>query len=66
MRSTVNGIEAEFPAREDGTPPIFLDIAATFSDNPTELLTSAATITVNGKIARLDEEIHDGDIIVIE
>lgn len=66
VRITVNGIEAEFPAREDGTPPIFLDVAATFSDNPTELLTSAATVTVNGKIARLDEEIHDGDIIVIE
>lgn len=66
VRITVNGIEAEFPANADGTPPIFLDVAATFSDNPTELLTSAATITVNGKIARLDEEIHDGDIIVIE
>ncbi|MDE6733224.1 MAG: pilus assembly protein PilM [Oscillospiraceae bacterium] len=66
VRITMNGIEAEFPAREDGTPPIFLDVAATFSDNPTELLTSAATVTVNGKIARLDEEIHDGDVIVIE
>lgn len=66
VRITVNGIEAEFPANADGTPPIFLDVAATFSDNPTELLTSAATITVNGKIARLDEEIHDGDVIVIE
>lgn len=66
VRITVNGIEAEFPAREDGTPPIFLDVAATFSDNPTELLTSASTVTVNGKIARLDEEIHDGDVIIIE
>ena len=65
-RITVNGIEAEFPPREDGKPPIFLDVAAAFSDNPTELLASAQTITVNGKIARLDEEIHDGDIIVIE
>lgn len=63
---TVNGIEAEFPAREDGNPPIFLDVAAAFSDDPTELLASAKTITVNGKIARLDEEIRDGDIIVIE
>lgn len=66
VRITVNGIEAEFPVNENGTPPIFLDVAATFSDNPTELLTSAATVTVNGKIARLDEEIHDGDVIVIE
>lgn len=63
---TVNGIEAEFPAREDGSAPIFLDVAATFSDNPTELLSNAKTITVNGKIARLDEEIHSGDVIVIE
>lgn len=63
---TVNGIETEFPAREDGNPPIFLDVAAAFSDDPTELLASAKTITVNGKIARLDEEIRDGDIIVIE
>lgn len=63
---TVNGIEAKFPAREDGNAPIFLDIAAVFSDDPTELLASAKTITVNGKIARLDEEIHDGDVIVIE
>ena len=63
---TVNGIQAEFPAREDGNPPIFLDVAAAFSDDPTGLLSSAQTITVNGKIARLDEEIHDGDVIVIE
>ena len=65
-RITVNGIEAEFPPREDGKPPIFLDVAAAFSDDPTELLASAKTVTVNGKIARLDEEIHDGDVIVIE
>lgn len=63
---TVNGIEAEFPVRADGKPPIFLDVAAAFSDNPTELLSSATTITLNGKIARLDEIIHSGDIIVIE
>lgn len=63
---TVNGIEAEFPAREDGSAPIFLDVAAAFSDDPTELLANAKTITVNGKIARLDEEIHSGDVIVIE
>ncbi|MDE6729075.1 MAG: pilus assembly protein PilM [Oscillospiraceae bacterium] len=65
-RITVNGIETEFPAREDGNPPIFLDIAAAFSDDPTELLASSKTITVNGKIARLDEVIRDGDVIVIE
>ena len=63
---TVNGISSVFPPREDGKPPIFLDIATAFSDNPTELLSRAATITVNGKIARLDEEIFDGDVIIIE
>lgn len=63
---TVNGIEAEFPIRTDGNPPIFLDIATAFSDDPTALLASAQTITINGKIARLDEEIHNGDVIVIE
>lgn len=63
---TVNGIQAEFPMRADGKPPIFLDVAKAFSENPTELLTHADTITVNGKIARLDEEIHNGDVIIIE
>lgn len=63
---TVNGIETQFPLREDGRAPIFLDVAAAFSDDPTKLLARARTITINGKIARLDEEIHDGDIIVIE
>lgn len=63
---TINGIEAQFPVRADGRPPIFLDIAAQFSDNPTELLKSASTITLNGKMARLDEVVHSGDIIVIE
>lgn len=66
LKITVNGIETEFPLREDGNAPIFLDVAAAFSDNPTELLAVSQTITVNGKIARLDEEIHSGDIIVIE
>lgn len=65
-RITVNGIEAEFPTRADGNPPIFLDIATAFSDDPTTLLASAKTITINGKIARLDEEIHNGDVIIIE
>ena len=63
---TVNGIETQFTLREDGRAPIFLDVAAAFSDDPTKLLSRAGTITINGKIARLDEEIHDGDIIVIE
>lgn len=63
---TINGIEAEFPIRADGNPPIFLDIATAFSDDPTALLANAKTITINGKIARLDEEIHNGDVIVIE
>ena len=63
---TVNGIETQFPLREDGRAPIFLDVAAAFSDDPTKLLAHAGTITINGKIARLDEEIHDGDVIVIE
>ncbi|MCH5204394.1 MAG: pilus assembly protein PilM [Oscillospiraceae bacterium] len=62
----VNGIASVFPLREDGKQPIFLDIATAFSDNPTELLSKAKTITVNGKIARLDEVIYDGDVIVIE
>ena len=65
-RITVNGIEAEFPTRADGSAPIFLDVAAAFSDDPTGLLANAKTITVNGKIARLDEEIHSGDVIVID
>ena len=63
---TVNGIETQFTLREDGRAPIFLDVAAAFSDDPTKLLARAGTITINGKIARLDEEIHDGDVIVIE
>lgn len=63
---TVNGIETQFPLREDGKAPIFLDVAAAFSDDPTQLLSHAGTITINGKIARLDEEIHSGDVIVIE
>ena len=63
---TVNGIETQFPLRDDGKAPIFLDVAAAFSDDPTKLLSQAGTITINGKIARLDEEIHNGDVIVIE
>lgn len=63
---TVNGITADFPPRGDGKPILFLDVAAVFSDDPTRLLSGAKTITVNGKIARLDEVIRDGDIIIIE
>jgi cell division protein FtsA len=63
---TVNGITSTFPLSENGAEPIFLDIAAAFSDDPTTLLANSATITVNGKIARLDEPIRDGDVIVIE
>ncbi len=61
-----NGIASTFPPREDGRAPIFLDIAAAFADDPTSLLKSSSIATVNGKVARLDEEIHDGDVIVIE
>ena len=62
----INGVEAEFPLREDGSLPIFLDVARVFADDPTELLTHAAVVTINGKMARLDEVLHNGDIIVIE
>lgn len=62
----INGVEAEFPLREDGSMPIFLDVAAVFADDPTELLTHAAVVTINGKMARLDEVLHNGDVIVIE
>lgn len=63
---TVNGIKAEFPVRPDGRPPIFLDVVAAFADNPTEMLKNASIISLNGKMARLDEVIHGGDVIVIE
>lgn len=62
----INGIDAEFPLHEDGSLPIFLDVAKVFADDPTELLAHAAVITLNGKIARLDEELHNGDVIIIE
>lgn len=60
-----NGSPAVFPVKGDN-PPIFLDILAAFSDDPTQLLSSSRNVTVNGKIARLDETIHSGDEIVIE
>lgn len=61
-----NGMDCTFPLPEDGRAPIFLDIASAFTDDPTTLLTHSDIITINGKFARLDEEIHDGDVIVIE
>ena len=61
-----NGMECTFPLPEEGRQPIFLDIASAFSDDPTTLLAHSNIITINGKFARLDEEIHDGDVIVIE
>lgn len=63
---TVNGITADFPVRADGKPAIFLDVAAAFCDNPTTLLARSSNVTINGKIARLDEEINNGDVIVID
>lgn len=63
---TVNGITADFPVRADGKPTIFLDVAAAFCDNPTTLLSHSSNVTINGKIARLDEEIKSGDVIVID
>lgn len=62
---TINGIEARFPLK-NGKLPIFLDVAAQFAENPTELFKSANVITLNGKMARLDELVHSGDTIVIE
>jgi len=60
-----NGMPVTFPA-EAGRQPVFLDILAAFSDDPTGLLAGSATVTINGKLARLDETIHPGDDIVIE
>lgn len=60
-----NGMPVIFPA-ETGRQPVFLDILAAFSDDPTGLLAGSATVTINGKLARLDETIHPGDEIVIE
>lgn len=60
-----NGMPAVFPM-EPGRQPVFLDILAAFSDNPTGLLAGSSTVMINGKLARLDEVIHPGDEIVIE
>lgn len=60
-----NGMPGVFPVK-DGRQPVFLDILAAFSDDPTGLLAGSATVTINGKLARLDEVIRPGDEIVIE
>ena len=60
-----NGMPAVFPT-EPGRQPVFLDILAAFSDDPTGLLAGSSTVMINGKLARLDEVIHPGDEIVIE
>ncbi len=59
-----NGEKVEFPA-QPGSKPIFLDILAAFADDPTELLSKCATVTINGRTARLDEPISPNDEIVI-
>lgn len=59
-----NGEKVEFPA-QPGSRPIFLDILAAFADDPTELLSKCATVTINGRTARLDEPISPNDEIVI-
>lgn len=62
---TFNGMPAVFPTKP-GQQPIFLDILAAFSDDPTTLLANSPNVTINGKLARLDEVIHSGDEIIIE
>lgn len=61
-----NGEPAKFPVIDSSREPIFLDLLAAFSENPTELLAHATTTTINGKVARLGETVHDGDEIIIE
>jgi len=61
-----NGEPAKFPIIDKRREPIFLDLLAAFSENPTALLQHATTTTINGRIARLGEVIHDGDEIIIE
>ncbi len=62
---TFNGMQTSVPMA-NGQQPIFLDLVAAVSDNPTQLLAHAGTITLNGRIARLDDKISAGDVIVIE
>jgi len=61
-----NGEPAKFPIQNKEREPIFLDLLGAFLENPTTLLASATTTTINGKMARLGEVIHDGDEIIIE
>lgn len=61
-----NGEPAKFPVIDSSREPIFLDLLAAFSENPTELLAHATTTTINGRVARLGETVHDGDEIIIE
>ncbi len=61
-----NGEPAKFPVIDNTREPIFLDLLAAFSENPTELLSKATTTTINGRVARLGETVHDGDEIIIE
>ncbi len=61
-----NGEPAKFPIIDSKREPIFLDLLAAFSENPTALLQHATTMTVNGRMARLNEVVHDGDEIIIE
>ena len=61
-----NGEPAKFPIIDSTREPIFLDLLAAFSENPTELLAHATTTTINGRVARLGETVHDGDEIIIE
>ena len=60
-----NGTPAVFPIT-NGRQPVFLDILAAFSDDPTGLLAGSSTVMINGRLARLDEVIRPGDDIVIE
>lgn len=57
---------AKFPIIDNHREPIFLDLLAAFSENPTALLAHATTTTINGRVARLGDVIHDGDEIIIE
>ncbi len=61
-----NGEPAKFPVIDMKREPIFLDLLAAFSDNPTALLSHATTTTINGKVARLNDIVRDGDEIIIE
>ena len=61
-----NGEPAKFPVIDHRREPIFLDLLAAFSENPTALLAHATTTTINGKVARLGDVVHDGDEIIIE